>query len=85
LNLPLDPLDPMPSMELLDGGCEDAAKLPLDNEEFFISMETSEISVGDIPDRSSWNLWRWNARGSLICSVYLLKSKFPQAGKSKNQ
>lgn len=40
------PLDPFLPMVLLDGGCEDAAKLPLDKCWVFIRMLVTKISVG---------------------------------------
>lgn len=43
------PLDPFLPMVLLDGGCEDAAKLPLDKCLVFIRMLVTKISVGVSP------------------------------------
>jgi hypothetical protein len=39
------PLDPFLPLVLLEGGCEDAAKLPLDKRSVFIRMLVTKISV----------------------------------------
>lgn len=79
------PLDPFLPMVLLDGGCEDAAKLPLDKCLVFIRMLVTKISVGVFPAFFCGNRWWWNTSGSFLFTEHLLKGKFPQAKKSKCQ
>lgn len=79
------PLDPFLPMVLLDGGCEDAAKLPLDKCWVFIRVLVNSVSVGVSLPFSLGTSVVGSGRGSFLFTGYLLKGKFPQAKKSKCQ
>jgi hypothetical protein len=79
------PLDPFLPLVPLEGGCEDAAKLPLDKREVFIRMLMTKISVGVFLPFSLGTSVVGSGRGSFLFTEHLLKGKFQQAKKSKTQ